>query len=41
MVNAVVINRHNGNLAKIPAWYDNETGFSHRRLDLAVAIGSR
>ena len=30
-----------GNLVKVMAWYDNEMGFSHRMLDLAVYIGSR
>jgi glyceraldehyde 3-phosphate dehydrogenase len=28
-----------GNLVKVMAWYDNEMGFSHRMLDLAVYIG--
>ena len=26
-------------LVKVLAWYDNETGFSHRMLDLAVLVG--
>ena len=30
-----------GNLVKVMAWYDNEMGFSHRMLDLAVYMGSR
>ena len=30
-----------GNLVKILAWYDNETGFSHRLLDLAKYVGER
>lgn len=28
-----------GNLVKVMAWYDNEMGFSHRMLDLAVHVG--
>lgn len=28
-------------LAKVLAWYDNETGFSHRMLDLAAHIGKQ
>ncbi|MEW6388078.1 MAG: type I glyceraldehyde-3-phosphate dehydrogenase [Thermodesulfobacteriota bacterium] len=28
-----------GNLVKVMAWYDNEMGFSHRMLDLAVYMG--
>lgn len=28
-----------GNLVKVMAWYDNEMGFSHRMLDLAVYLG--
>jgi glyceraldehyde 3-phosphate dehydrogenase len=30
-----------GQLVKVMAWYDNEMGFSHRMLDLAVYMGSR
>jgi glyceraldehyde 3-phosphate dehydrogenase len=30
-----------GNLVKVMAWYDNEMGFSHRMLDLAVYMGGR
>ncbi len=30
-----------GNPAKVMAWYDNDMGFLHRMLDLAVYIGSR
>jgi glyceraldehyde 3-phosphate dehydrogenase len=30
-----------GHLVKVMAWYDNEMGFSHRMLDLAVYMGSR
>ncbi len=28
-----------GNLAKVVAWYDNETGFSHRLIELAELVG--
>lgn len=28
-----------GRLVKVMAWYDNETGFSHRMLDLAILVG--
>jgi glyceraldehyde 3-phosphate dehydrogenase len=40
-VDAELTNVMDGNLAKVMAWYDNEMGFSHRMLDLAVYIGSR
>ncbi len=30
-----------GNLAKVVAWYDNESGFSARMVDLAIYMGSR
>ena len=30
-----------GNLVKVLAWYDNETGFSHRLVDLAKYVGER
>ncbi len=30
-----------GNMVKVLAWYDNESGYSHRMIDLAVMIGSR
>jgi len=36
-----LINVAPGNLAKVTAGYDNETGLSHRRPDLAVYLGSR
>ena len=29
----------NGNMVKIYAWYDNETGYSNRMIDLAVMVG--
>jgi glyceraldehyde 3-phosphate dehydrogenase len=40
-VDAELTNVMDGTLAKVMAWYDNEMGFSHRMLDLAVYIGSR
>jgi glyceraldehyde 3-phosphate dehydrogenase len=30
-----------GNLVKVVGWYDNEAGYSHRLVDLAVVIGKR
>lgn len=30
-----------GNMAKIVSWYDNETGYSHRIVDLAAYIASK
>lgn len=30
-----------GNFIKILAWYDNETGFSHRLIDLAKYVGNK
>ena len=29
------------NLVKVLAWYDNETGYSHRMVDLAIMLGSQ
>jgi glyceraldehyde 3-phosphate dehydrogenase len=40
-VDAELTNVMDGSLAKVMAWYDNEMGFSHRMLDLAVYMGSR
>jgi len=40
-VDAELTNVLDGNLVKVMAWYDNEMGFSHRMLDLAVYLGSR
>ena len=28
------------NMVKVLSWYDNETGYSHRRVDLAAMVGS-
>ena len=30
-----------GNLFKVFGWYDNETGYSHRLVDLAVTVGKK
>jgi glyceraldehyde 3-phosphate dehydrogenase len=30
-----------GNMVKVLAWYDNEAGYSHRMVDLAVMVGSQ
>ena len=30
-----------GNMAKVLSWYDNESGYSHRMVDLAALIGSQ
>ena len=30
-----------GNLVKVLSWYDNETGYSHRVLDLIDYIASK
>jgi glyceraldehyde-3-phosphate dehydrogenase type I len=40
-VDAELTNVMGGNLVKVMAWYDNEMGFSHRMVDLAVYIGQR
>ena len=40
-VDANLTNVMAGNLVKVMAWYDNEMGFSHRMLDLAVYMGSK
>lgn len=40
-VDAELTNVMGGNLVKVMAWYDNEMGFSHRMLDLAVYMGGR
>jgi glyceraldehyde 3-phosphate dehydrogenase len=41
IVDAELTNVMGGNLVKVMAWYDNEMGFSHRMLDLAVYIARR
>jgi glyceraldehyde 3-phosphate dehydrogenase len=40
-VDAELTNVMGGNLVKVMAWYDNEMGFSHRMLDLAVYMGNK
>jgi glyceraldehyde 3-phosphate dehydrogenase len=30
-----------GNLFKVFGWYDNEAGYSHRLVDLAVTVGKK
>ncbi len=30
-----------GNMVKVLAWYDNESGYSHRMVDLAAMVGSQ
>ena len=30
-----------GNLFKVFGWYDNENGYSHRLVDLAVTVGKK
>ncbi|MDI6852723.1 MAG: type I glyceraldehyde-3-phosphate dehydrogenase [Deltaproteobacteria bacterium] len=37
-VDAELTNVMGGNLVKVMAWYDNEMGFSHRMVDLAVYL---
>jgi glyceraldehyde 3-phosphate dehydrogenase len=41
VVDAELTNVAGGNLVKVMAWYDNEMGFSHRMLDLAVHMGRK
>jgi glyceraldehyde 3-phosphate dehydrogenase len=41
IVDAELTNVMGGNLVKVMAWYDNEMGFWHRMLDLAVYIARR
>ena len=40
-VDTELTNVMGGNLVKVMAWYDNEMGFSHRMVDLAVYIAHR
>jgi glyceraldehyde 3-phosphate dehydrogenase len=30
-----------GNMVKVLSWYDNESGYSHRMVDLAAMVGSQ
>jgi glyceraldehyde 3-phosphate dehydrogenase len=39
IVDAELTNVMGGTLVKVMAWYDNEMGYSHRTLDLAVHVG--
>ncbi|MBW1917866.1 MAG: type I glyceraldehyde-3-phosphate dehydrogenase [Deltaproteobacteria bacterium] len=41
IVDAELTNVMGGNLVKVMAWYDNESGFSHRMIDMAVYMGQR
>ncbi len=41
VVDAELTNVMGGHLVKVLAWYDNEMGFSHRMLDLAVYMGQQ
>lgn len=41
IVDSLCTNVMGGNLVKILTWYDNETGFSNRLLDLAKFVGSK
>jgi glyceraldehyde 3-phosphate dehydrogenase len=41
IVDAELTNVMGGRLVKVMAWYDNEMGFSHRMLDLAVFMGAK
>jgi glyceraldehyde 3-phosphate dehydrogenase len=40
-VDAELTSVMNGNMVKVMSWYDNESGFSHRMVDLAAYIGQR
>jgi glyceraldehyde 3-phosphate dehydrogenase len=39
IVDAACTDVINGNMVKIYSWYDNETGYSSRMIDLAVMVG--
>ena len=41
IVDADLTNVMAGTLVKVMAWYDNEMGFSHRMVDLAVHLGAK
>ncbi|MFP3868089.1 MAG: type I glyceraldehyde-3-phosphate dehydrogenase [Desulfobacteraceae bacterium] len=41
IVDAELTNVMGGHLVKVMAWYDNESGFSHRMIDMAVYLGQR
>jgi glyceraldehyde 3-phosphate dehydrogenase len=41
VVDAELTNVMGGTLVKVMSWYDNEMGFSHRMVDLAVYLGAR
>lgn len=39
IVDADLTSVMDGNLLKVLSWYDNETGFSHRMVDLCLLVG--
>jgi glyceraldehyde 3-phosphate dehydrogenase len=39
IVDAACTDVINGNMVKIYSWYDNETGYSSRMIDLAIMVG--
>jgi glyceraldehyde 3-phosphate dehydrogenase len=41
IVDSALTNVIEGRFLKVLAWYDNESGFSHRMVDLACYIGSK
>ena len=38
IVDASLTTAMDGNMVKVISWYDNETGFSHRMIDLCLLI---
>ncbi len=40
IVDAACTDVINGNMVKIYSWYDNEAGYSHRMVDLAMMVGN-